>query len=122
MKFVIQKHFATHLHWDFRLEMDGVLKSWAVPKEPSNKIGVKRLAVAVDDHDLSWGNFEGIIPEGQYGAGKVEIWDRGTYKLLSGSLKTGKIEFDLKGKKLHGKFALVQMKSSKNWLLFRAKV
>ncbi|MBI5152530.1 endonuclease III [Candidatus Peregrinibacteria bacterium] len=118
-QFVVQKHFAKNLHYDFRLEMDGVLKSWAVPKEPSMDMSVKRLAVAVDDHDLSWGNFEGTIPEGQYGAGKVEIWDHGTYKLVGGSLGAGKLEFDLKGKKLRGKFALVQMKDSKNWLLFR---
>lgn len=119
--FVIQKHFAKNLHYDFRLEMNGVLKSWAVPKEPSIDPTVKRLAVAVDDHDLSWADFEGVIPEGQYGAGKVEIWDKGTYKLASGSFDTGKLEFDLKGKKLFGRFSLIRMKDGKNWFLFKVK-
>lgn len=94
MKFVVQKHQATHLHYDFRLEMDGVLKSWAVPKEPPMEIGVKRLAIPVDDHELSYINFEGTISDG-YGAGTVEIWDSGEYQLLSRN-KT-KIEIYLKG-------------------------
>lgn len=120
-KFVVQKHHATHLHYDFRLEMDGVLKSWAVPKEPSMDPTVKRLAVAVDNHDLSWADFEGTIPEGQYGAGKVEIWDKGTYELVGGSFDAGKFEFDLKAKKLCGRFSLIRMKDGKNWLLFKVK-
>ena len=118
--FVIQKHHARNLHWDFRLEMDGVLKSWAVPKEPSTQIGLKRLAVQVEDHELDYADFEGDIPEGEYGAGKVEIWDKGTYELLS--RKEKKLVFMLDGEKLKGKYTLVQFgKEDKNWLLFRAK-
>lgn len=115
--FVIHRHDASHLHWDLRLEIDGVLKSWAVPKEPPAKKGIKRLAIQVKDHALSYANFEGIIPEGMYGAGKVEIWDNGTYKLISKDLK--KIEFELNGKKLKGKYVLVKTSYGKNknsWL------
>jgi len=118
--FVIQKHQARNLHYDFRLEMDGVLKSWAVPKEPSTQIGLKRLAVQVEDHDLDYADFEGDIPEGEYGAGKVEIWDKGTYELLS--RKERKLVFMLDGEKLKGKYTLLQFgKEEKNWLFFRAK-
>lgn len=116
--FVIQKHFASHLHWDFRLEMDGVLKSWAVPKEPSAEEGVKRLAVQVDDHDLGYADFEGEIPQGQYGAGTVKIWDKGTYKLID--KKDFKLVIELHGEKLKGEYTLVQMKG-KQWLLFKKK-
>lgn len=118
--FVIHRHDASHLHWDLRLEMDGVLKSWAVPKEPPKKKGIKRLAIQVEDHSLSYANFEGEIPEGMYGAGKVEIWDAGTYKLISKDLK--KIEVELKGKKLKGKYVLVKTNYGKNknsWLFFK---
>lgn len=119
--FVIQKHYARNLHYDFRLEMDGVLKSWAVPKEPPTEPGIKRLAVQVEDHELSYANFEGDIPEGEYGAGTVEIWDNGTYEFIS--RKPNKIVFELHGKKLKGKYTLVQFrKEKKNWLLFKAKV
>ena len=118
--FIIQKHHARNLHYDFRLEMDGVLKSWAVPKEPPTEVGVRRLAVQVEDHDLDYADFEGEIPEGEYGAGKVEIWDKGTYKLIS--RKEIKLVFELHGKKLKGKYTLVQFtKEKKNWLLLRAK-
>jgi DNA ligase D-like protein (predicted 3'-phosphoesterase) len=118
--FVIQKHHARTLHYDFRLEMDNVLKSWAVPKEPSTEVGVRRLAVQVEDHALDYADFEGVIPEGEYGAGKVEVWDKGTYKLLSRKEKT--LVFELHGEKLKGKYTLIQFsKEKKNWLLFRAK-
>ena len=118
--FVIQKHQARNLHWDFRLEMDGVLKSWAVPKEPPTQIGLKRLAVQVEDHELNYADFEGDIPEGEYGAGKVEIWDKGTYELLS--RKEKKLVFMLDGEKLKGKYTLLQFGNvDKNWLFFRAK-
>ena len=118
--FVIQKHHARNLHYDFRLEMDGVLKSWAVPKEPPTEAGIKRLAVQVEDHALDYANFEGEIPEGEYGAGKVEIWDKGTYKLLE--RKDNKLLFELQGKRLNGKYTLVQFgKEKKNWLLIKAK-
>jgi DNA ligase D-like protein (predicted 3'-phosphoesterase) len=118
--FVIQKHYARTLHYDFRLEMDNVLKSWAVPKEPPTEVGVRRLAVQVEDHDLDYADFEGEIPEGEYGAGKVEVWDEGTYELLS--RKEKKLVFELYGEKLKGKYTLIQFsKEKKNWLLFRAK-
>ena len=118
--FVIQKHHARNLHWDFRLEIDGMLKSWAVPKEPPTEPGVKGLAVQVEDHELEYADFEGEIPEGEYGAGKVEIWDKGTYDLLSRSDK--KVVVDLHGEKLKGKYILIQFgKEGKNWLFFRAK-
>ena len=118
--FVIQKHHARNLHWDFRLEMDGVLKSWAVPKEPPTKVGLKRLAVQVEDHNLGYADFEGEIPEGEYGAGKVEIWDKGTYTMID--RKPKKIVFELHGEKLKGKYTILQFgKGEKNWLFFKAK-
>ncbi|MBC7131238.1 ATP-dependent DNA ligase [Candidatus Bathyarchaeota archaeon] len=118
-RFVVQRHQATHLHYDFRLEMDGVLKSWAVPKEPPLEPGIRRLAVEVEDHPLSYINFEGIIPEGQYGAGKVEIWDKGTYTLKNRS--QDKIDFNLNGEKLKGNYVLIRLKGDKNWLLIKKK-
>jgi len=117
-RFVIQKHQATHLHYDFRLEMDGVLKSWAVPKEPPTAPGVRRLAVQVEDHALDYIDFEGTIPEGTYGAGTVEIWDSGTYTLKTRTEK--KIEFTLHGTRLRGDYALVNFREN-NWLLLRKK-
>jgi DNA ligase D-like protein (predicted 3'-phosphoesterase) len=118
-KFVIQKHAATHLHYDFRLEMDNVLKSWAIPKEPPKEAGVKRLAVQVEDHQLSYINFEGTIAEGEYGAGKVEIWDKGNYTVKHRS--ENKIVFTLQGTKLNGDYTLLRFKSDKNWLFFKNK-
>ena len=118
-RFVIQKHYARHLHYDFRLEMDGVLKSWAVPKEPPTESGVKGLAVQVEDHDFSYIDFEGTIPEGMYGAGKVEIWDKGTYTLKHRS--KDKIQFILHGEKLSGDYVLIRFRGDKNWLFFKKK-
>jgi bifunctional non-homologous end joining protein LigD len=122
--FVIQKHNAKRLHYDFRLEKDGVLVSWAIPKGPSMITSEKRLAVAVPDHDLSYADYEGVIPEGSYGAGPVMVWDTGTYRDISQSgWEKGHIEVELSGTKLVGKFALVQMKGrgEKNWLLMKMK-
>ena len=116
--FVIHKHHASHLHWDLRLEMNGVLASWAVPKEPPAEKGIKRLAIHVEDHPLEYAKFKGVIPKGNYGAGKVEIWDNGTYELKSGDNK--KIEFILHGKKLKGNFVLIKTGYVKNgWLWFK---
>ncbi|MFH0898132.1 MAG: DNA polymerase ligase N-terminal domain-containing protein [bacterium] len=122
--FVIHKHGATRLHYDFRLEIDGVLKSWAVPKGPSTDPAQKRLAVMVDDHEFEYAKFEGVIPKGQYGAGPVMIWDKGTYKNIKGKdgksvpIKTcisrGQIEIWLEGKKLKGGYALIHMNNLYN--------
>ncbi|MFA5128714.1 MAG: DNA polymerase ligase N-terminal domain-containing protein [Patescibacteria group bacterium] len=115
-RFVVQEHHARHLHYDFRLEMDGVLKSWAVPKGPPEVAGVKRLAVQVEDHPVEYIDFEGVIPEGQYGAGKVLIWDKGKFILKEKNTKAMKIE--MYGEKLKGDYALVKMEG-KNWLLYK---
>ncbi|WP_064681169.1 DNA ligase D [Rhizobium bangladeshense] len=125
--FVIQKHDATRLHYDFRLEMDGVLKSWAVTKGPSLNPEDKRLAVHVEDHPLSYGDFEGIIPKGQYGGGTVIVWDRGTWTPLGDAHKAyrkGHMEFELDGEKLKGRWHLVRMRGRpgekrENWLLIK---
>ena len=117
--YVIQKHAATHLHYDLRLEMDGVLKSWAVPKIPPTKAGIRRLAIEVEDHPIEYASFEGIIPEGEYGAGSVEIWDRGTFTLLE--RKEGMITANIQGERLNGVYYLVRLKDCRNWLFFRKK-
>jgi DNA ligase D-like protein (predicted 3'-phosphoesterase) len=117
--YVIQKHAATHLHYDLRLEMDGVLKSWAVPKEPPSALGVRRLAVQVEDHPVEYANFAGTIPKGEYGAGTVEIWDRGTYKLIE--RKDDKLIVEIDGQKLKGVYVLLQFRDQKNWLFFKKK-
>lgn len=121
MKFVVQKHHARRLHYDFRLEMDGAAKSWAIPKEPTGEEGVKRLAVQVEDHDVNYMDFEGEIEEGQYGAGKVEIWDKGTYELVD--RKENKFIVSLKGEKLKGEFVILKFNKAgeKNWLIFKKK-
>src|ERR1700724_1161072 len=141
-RFVVQKHDATRLHYDFRLELDGVLKSWAVPKGPSLDPGDKRLAMEVEDHPVSYQDFEGIIPEGNYGAGSVMVWDVGTWQPLSPlpvngkyvpgtdeearqMLAKGDLKFRLQGKKLKGDFALIRMRGRRpgskgnEWLLIK---
>ena len=117
--YVIQKHAATHLHYDLRLEMDGILKSWAIPKEPPSALGVRRLAVQVEDHPVEYASFEGKIPEGEYGAGTVEIWDSGTYKLID--RKEDKLIVEINGNRLKGTYVLVRFKDRKNWLFFKKK-
>jgi DNA ligase D-like protein (predicted 3'-phosphoesterase) len=117
--YVIQKHAATNLHYDLRLEMDGVLKSWAVPKEPLLESGVRRLAVQVEDHPVAHATFEGTIPEGEYGAGTVEIWDKGNYTMVD--RKEDKIIVEIHGQKLKGPYVLVRLKDKKNWLFFKKK-
>jgi len=122
MIFVIQEHFASHHHFDLRLEMEGVLKSWAIPKQIPTNPGVKKLAVEVEDHPLEYADFEGEIPEGHYGAGKVKIWDKGEYTLLNKNDK--KIEFKLSGKKIKGVYVLLNFKREKDknyYLLFKKK-
>jgi len=122
LRFVVHEHDASHLHYDFRLEMGEVLHAWAIPKGPSMDPSEKRLAVQVEDHPLDYIDFEGTIPEGEYGAGRVAIWDHGTYTLLE--KKEDEIKFSLEGKKLRGSFVLVKLKRSKKgneWLLIKHK-
>jgi len=130
-RFVIQKHNATRLHYDFRLEDEGVLKSWAVTKEPPAVPGVKRLAIRTEDHPLGYIDFEGVIPEGQYGAGTVEIWDSGTYtpllegepdKSVAQAIDRGALKFHLEGKRLNGGYVLYNFdKKGKEWFFFKMK-
>lgn len=142
LKFVIQKHDATRLHYDFRLEIGGTMPSWSIPKGPTLNPKMKRLAVETSDHDLEYRNFEGVIPEGRYGAGSVMIWDEGTYipekeiskgvrrevdgaegeKIMEQGMKRGEIKFFLNGKRLKGSFALVKTKNfgpKNSWLLIK---
>ena len=130
LKFLVQKHDASHLHYDFRLELDGVLKSWAVPKGPDLDPANKRLAIQVEDHPLEYGDFEGTIPQGQYGGGTVLLWDQGTWEPLDDAekgLREGRLKFVLHGEKLHGGWMLVRRGGSKagpgerNWFLFKEK-
>lgn len=129
-RFVVQKHHARSLHYDLRLEEDGVLKSWAIPKGPSLDPADKRLAVEVEDHPLEYGDFEGTIPEGEYGAGRVIVWDRGTFIPASGEesfgemLAKGATRIRLSGEKLNGGFALVRTRwggKGNNWLLIKER-
>ncbi|HJV01759.1 MAG TPA: DNA ligase D [Burkholderiaceae bacterium] len=128
LSFVVQKHWASHLHYDFRLELDGVLKSWAVPKGPSYDPHVKRMAIEVEDHPLAYGGFEGTIPEGEYGAGEVIVWDRGNWLPLEephAGYAKGHLSFELQGEKLRGKWALVRMRRGEQrqtpWLLIKER-
>ncbi len=128
--FVVQKHQASHLHYDFRLEWGGLLLSWAIPKGPSLDPSVKRLAMQTEDHPLEYGGFEGIIPEGEYGGGTVMLWDRGVWKPevenVENSLEKGELKFTLSGSKLRGSWVLVRTRGSKSgesarsaWLLIK---
>src|SRR5688500_1021284 len=136
LMFVVQKHAARRMHYDFRLEVDGVLKSWAVPKGPSLQLGDKRLAVEVEDHPFDYAAFEGVIPEKEYGAGHVIVWDCGMYspdedeqylfadreaaeQRMRAGLAAGKLSFFLRGEKLKGSFALVRTATAKQWLLLK---
>jgi bifunctional non-homologous end joining protein LigD len=127
LRFVVQKHRATQLHYDFRLEWNGVLLSWSVPKGPSLDPSIKRMAVAVEDHPIEYANFEGIIPAGEYGGGTVMVWDRGTYVPKTPDVgkawKDGRIEITLKGKKLVGNWILVRTggRDSRTWLLIKRR-
>ena len=130
-EFVIQKHQATRLHWDLRLEDEGVLKSWAVTKEPPTTPGIKRLAVHVEDHPYDYIDFEGEIPKGEYGAGTVEIWDRGTYRPLlyrepdnstAEAIDRGALKIEFEGERLKGHYVLFNFdKKGKNWFFFKMK-
>jgi len=120
LRFVVQKHAARQLHYDFRLEMNGVLKSWAVPKGPSLNRGETRLAIQVEDHPLDYVSFEGVISEGNYGAGRVIVWDTGTYSLDESSTEGDELSLTLHGHKLKGSWTLVQTKRNPaHWLLTR---
>ena len=119
--FIVHEHDAKHLHYDLRLSIGGVLRSWAIPKEPPDKEGVKRLAIQTEDHPLEYADFEGTIPEGMYGAGTVRIWDRGELTLEKD--KENELLFGLKGKKLTGKYALIKtrFRGKESWLFFKRK-
>ena len=130
--FVVQKHDASHLHYDVRLEINGVLKSWAVPKGPSSNPAIKRLAIETEDHPMEYATFEGVIPEGHYGAGPVIVWDTGTFDNIKEkdgkiipmekSYKNGQIEVNLHGKKLQGGYALIRtVAHEKKWLLIKMR-
>jgi len=117
--YVVHEHWATHHHFDLRLERKGILKSWAIPKNIKEANKRRILAIQVDDHSYNYKDFEGIIEEGQYGAGKVKIWDKGTYEPIS--IKDKKIVFKINGEKLKGIYVLVKFKAPNNWLFFKKK-
>src|ERR1700694_1714902 len=130
LRFVIQKHAASHLHYDLRLELNGIFKSWAVTKGPSMDPADKRLAVEVEDHPLDYGDFEGTIPKGEYGGGTVQLWDRGYWTPGGGkspqeALESGDLKFTVDGERLHGSWVLVRMRGDRyggkrtNWLLIK---
>lgn len=130
--FVAQKHQATRLHYDFRLEVEGALKSWAVPKGPSSDPSIRRLAAPVEDHPMEYADFEGVIPEGEYGAGAVIVWDAGTYEIVpdkegeeplspAKAFERGHAKLRLHGKKMKGEWAIFRMKGKKEWLLMKKK-
>ena len=129
LRFVVHEHHASHLHYDFRLEMGGVFKSWAIPKGPSMNPAEKRLAIMVEDHALEYGAFEGIIPPGNYGAGAVVIWDKGSYVPAEEGdpeeqLENGRFSFELRGKKLKGGFSMALLKGrgkGNQWLLMKKR-
>jgi DNA ligase D-like protein (predicted 3'-phosphoesterase) len=132
MIFVVQKHKARRLHYDFRLEIDGVLKSWAIPMGPSNDPTQKRLAVPTEDHPMEYADFEGEIPEGEYGAGTVMVWDAGTYETIpdeagkdpaspAEAYERGQLKIRMRGHKMKGDWGLVRMKGKKEWLLIKKK-
>lgn len=121
-RFVVHEHHSTHLHYDFRLEINGVLRSWAIPKGPSMNPAEKRLAIQVEDHPIEYFDFEGIIPQGQYGAGTVVIWDSGSFTIIDE--QNNRLSFSLNGKKLKGNFTLVHLKGrgkGNEWLLIKQK-
>jgi len=119
--FVVQEHDATHLHYDLRLEIGGVLKSWAVPKEPPQEAGIRRLAIQTEDHPVEYADFEGTIPEGMYGAGSVRIWDRGEF--VPEKINEKEMLFELRGRRLSGRYALIKtkFKGKDSWLFFKRK-
>ena len=117
-KFVVHEHHATHLHWDLRIELDGVLVSWAIPKGPPISLGIKRLAIKVEDHPLEYGDFQGTIPKGEYGAGTVRIWDKGEYELNIKREKLLIVKFH--GQRMRGLYNFVFMRKNQ-WLLYKVK-
>jgi bifunctional non-homologous end joining protein LigD len=126
LRFVIQKHAASSLHYDVRLEAGGVMKSWAVPKGPSLNPATKRLAIPTEDHPISYNRFEGVIPDGEYGAGEVIVWDRGWYANRSDTspqraIAKGALTFELHGEKLKGRWALRRIGNARNWILVKMK-